>query len=111
MTDLMNHENAPIASQLVSDDSSFAELVGQFVEGLRERIEKMEQAVHASDFEALRVCAHQLKGSGGGYGYPILTTQAASLEDCAKDRMLEDCQKELANLREICKRLVVSDAL
>ena len=99
-----------IGSELVREDPSFVHLVVQFVDRLGERVDNMEQAIRAADFDALRVAAHQLRGSGGGYGYPILTDQAAKLEEEAKTGALENCVEALAQLRRICERIVVRDA-
>jgi HPt (histidine-containing phosphotransfer) domain-containing protein len=96
-----------IGSDLVKEDGSFVDIVMQFVEGLSGRLAKMEEAMRAVDFEALRVAAHQLKGSGGGYGYPLLTERAKDLEVSAKNRALDDCADALAELKEVCRRIVV----
>lgn len=98
----------PIPSDLVRDDPSFADLVVDFVNGLGERLQTMQNAVHANDLEALRRAAHQLKGSGGGYGYPILTQHAGELEQSAKAGALDACTAELAELQQLCRRIVVS---
>lgn len=97
----------PIGSELVNEDASFADLVIHFVDGLGTRLNAMEDAIREADFEALRVAAHQLKGSGGGYGYPVLTERAAAIEHCAKSQELMDCQKAVNELKEICERVVV----
>ena len=99
----------PIGSDLVKEDPSFSEIVVQFVEGLARRLATMEDAIRAGDFEALSTAAHQLKGSGGGSGYPILTERAAKLEQCARQHTIEDCTSAFAELRELCERVVVSD--
>jgi len=98
----------PISSDLVKEDPSYADIVVQFVEGLNERLSTMENALTGSDFEALRVAAHQLKGSGGGYGYPVLTQHAAELEQLARQASLDLCATELEELKELCARIVVS---
>ena len=100
-------ENDPIESKLVREDPSFADIVLDFVQGLERRIQRMEEAIQEHDLEALRQAAHQLKGSGGGYGYPALTERAATLERQAKAKALDDCRKTLDELRELCQRLVV----
>ena len=97
----------PIGSELVAEDASFADIVVQFVDGLGERLRTMEEAVNAADFEALRVAAHQLKGSGGGYGYPILTKHATELEQKAKAASLDDCNASVEELKQLCRRIVV----
>lgn len=99
----------PIASDLVREDASFVDIVLQFVDGLDVRLEAMENAIRESDFEALRIAADQLKGSGGGYGYPMLTEQAAEVERQAKAQVLEECRQAVDDLTAICERIVVSD--
>lgn len=99
--------NDPIVSDLVREDASFAEIVIQFVDGLSDRVSAMEEAIGASDFESLRVSAHQLKGSGAGYGYPILTEKAALLEDAAKGSNSEACQPLVSEIRSLSSRVVV----
>lgn len=102
------HVEEPIPSELLRDDPSFADLVGQFVDGLSERLETMRQAIQTQDFEQLLTAAHQLKGSGGGYGYPVLTQLAAELEQKAREDSLEGCKTALAEIERTCARVVVA---
>ncbi len=97
----------PIRSELVREDASFTQIVVEFVEGLGDRLTSMEAAIRESDFDALRSAAHKLKGSGGGYGYPILTERASELEQHAKAQILDDCVQTLDELRRLCGRVVV----
>lgn len=101
----------PIGSDLVREDPSFADIVLQFVGGLGHRLTMMEAAIHSSDFEALQVAAHQLKASGGGYGYPILSERATYLEKKARAGVLEDCNEAFAELTQVCERIVVDSSI
>lgn len=96
-----------IESELLAEDPSFLDIVIPFVDGLSDRLLSMEQAIRATDFEALRSAAHQLKGSGGGHGFPDLTTHAAALEQHAKRALVDDCINELEELREVVSRIYV----
>jgi HPt (histidine-containing phosphotransfer) domain-containing protein len=96
-----------IGSELLRDDPSFANIVLEFVEGLGFRLNTMEKAIREDDFEALRAAAHQLKGSGDGYGYPVLSQQAAELEQRAQSEAHTDCIEALKDLKELCSRIVV----
>ena len=44
----------PIGSELAREDPSFSDIVVEFVEGLGERLEAMDQAIRRSDFDAPR---------------------------------------------------------
>jgi len=102
-----NRIDHPIVSELARQDPEFADIVIEFVATLATRLESMEQAIIAQDFDALRTAAHQLKGSAGGYGYPSLTDVAGVLEGEAKTQQLKECDKTLAELKEMISRVVV----
>lgn len=107
MTDDTSKSYSPITSELVREDADFAEIVQIFVEGLDGRLKDMETALRQSDWDALRVSAHQLKGAGGGYGYPLLTERAAELEIMAKAQVLEECMDAVADLKDLVSRVEV----
>ncbi|MEM1063330.1 MAG: Hpt domain-containing protein [Planctomycetota bacterium] len=69
----------PVRS-LFADDEDFRELIELFLSSATERIDEMPRMFAENDLAALRVAAHQLKGSAGGYGFPGLTDLAAELE-------------------------------
>lgn len=110
MADRNQNPDGEIGSELVQEDDSFAALVTQFVAGLSNRVTRMEEAIRTADFNALQAAAHQLKGSGGGYGYPILTERAAQLERHARNLALDQCVETIDELKAICERVVVDSA-
>ena len=98
-----------IASELVREDPSCADLVEEFLAGLATRLKSMETAIRDADLTTLRTAAHQLKGSGGGYGYPELTRLAAELEQVAKAGALDACRQRFGQVADLCTRLVVRE--
>ena len=76
-------DGGAIRSQF-ADDPEMSELIEAFVARLPETADAMAEAMANNCFDELRRLAHQLKGSGGGYGYPSLTEQARKLEDSAR---------------------------
>lgn len=107
MTDTHTVHSGLIGSNLLQDDPSFEEIVVKFVEALANRVQGMEDALRAADFEKLRTPAHQLKGCGAGYGYAVVTERAARLEQCAKKRIAHDCTTALNEMKDIGSRIVV----
>jgi HPt (histidine-containing phosphotransfer) domain-containing protein len=99
-------DTEPILSDLLRDDPSFADIVIDFVDALGDRVHQLESALRAADFETLRGLAHQLKGAGGGYGFPLLTERAAMLETRAGRGSLDECADAIAQLRAIASRIV-----
>lgn len=110
MDDRNQNPDGDFGSDLVRDDDSFTALVTHFVAGLSERVTRMEEAIRTADFNALQVAAHQLKGSGGGFGYPILTERAAQLERLARNHAIDECVEAIEELKDICERVVVDSA-
>lgn len=107
MTDAHTVLSGLIGSNLLDGDPSFEEIVVEFVDALASRVQSMEDALRSADFEKLQTLAHQLKGCGAGYGYPVVTVRAASLEQCAKKGIAHDCTTSLNEMKDICSRIVV----
>ncbi|MFI5378205.1 MAG: ATP-binding protein [Tepidisphaerales bacterium] len=68
-----------------ADDEVMKEIVGQFVRGLPEHVARLRRLLDASEMDSLRRVAHQLKGSGGGYGFAAISTRAAEVEACIRE--------------------------
>jgi HPt (histidine-containing phosphotransfer) domain-containing protein len=107
MSDNPTPPNDPIPSELAQEDGSFVDLVEEFVAALPQRMEKMFEALRARDFESLRILAHQLKGSAGGYGYPTVTEHAAELEKHARCAEIDALLADMEVLRDMVARVVV----
>jgi HPt (histidine-containing phosphotransfer) domain-containing protein len=69
-------------------DLELDELRREFLEEARAKVEEMQSAVEAGhsaeSLERLAYLAHQLKGSGGSYGYQRISTDAAEIEKAAE---------------------------
>ncbi len=92
MSDLQSQVTEPIYSDLAQSDPAFSEIVELFVDGLTQRLDAMLDALQANDMDRLRRLVHQLKGSGGGHGYPTLSQNASALEQ----QILEGATGEIA---------------
>jgi HPt (histidine-containing phosphotransfer) domain-containing protein len=81
-------------SQLVMDrpvrssksaDPDFGELIEMFVGESSVRATQMQTLFARGDFEQLQRMAHQLRGSGAGYGFELLSDLATSLESACEN--------------------------
>jgi len=100
----------PIRSEY-EDDPDMLEIVQEFVAELPDRVVAMEECFASSDFSRLQTFSHQLKGAGGGYGFPIITDQAAALESALKESAESGMIKDrLAALCEVLHAVVVPEA-
>ncbi|MEM8875243.1 MAG: CHASE domain-containing protein [Planctomycetota bacterium] len=85
IAELARHLGTPVPPKLhseLADDPLMAELIAQYVSELPEHVDQLLNGLDAGDLETVRVTLHQLKGSGGGYGFPQITEAAAHAEQC-----------------------------
>ena len=68
------------------------------------------QALDRSDFSAMRVFGHRLRGSGGAYGIPALTEIGCAIESAAVLSDAGALQRQVTALETCLNRLeVLSD--
>ncbi len=102
--------NAPLLSTF-ADDPDMLELVEMFVEEMDGRVKDIEAAIEGDDLASLAKLAHQLKGCGGGYGFPKITEVASVVEQQAKTA--DDRDALLSGVKELtslCKRASANSA-
>ena len=75
-------------------------VLGKFVQGLPAKVEGLIQMLDSANFAELTTAAHQLKGSGGGYGFPLISELAAQVENRIKTGA------EIENVREAVEELI-----
>jgi HPt (histidine-containing phosphotransfer) domain-containing protein len=71
---------------IVAVDAQIAALVPRFLANRAADVDKIRAALAGADFETVRVAAHGMKGSGGGYGFPEISRLGAAMEDGARRR-------------------------
>ena len=90
-----------LISDLLADDPDMIDLVEEFVEALPSRIEELKQAYERLDWDQMATLAHQLKGAGGSYGYPPLSSLGATMEQAFKQHSAEQFADWLAQLEKL----------
>ena len=92
-------------------DPDMLEIVREFAAELPARIAKLEAHAAAGQLRELQTLAHQLKGAGGGYGFPQITELAASLESALKQGAAGPVVKDrTAALCALLRSVVVPEA-
>jgi len=72
-------------------DPELDELRREFLAEAAEKVREIETAVESASMERVTYLAHQLKGSGGSYGFKRISSVAADLEKTA-ERTGDDAQ-------------------
>ena len=92
-------------------DPDMLEIVREFASELPACIAKLEAHLAAGELRELQTLAHQLKGAGGGYGFPQITELAASLEAALKQGAAPPVVKDRAvALCTLLRAVVVPEA-
>jgi HPt (histidine-containing phosphotransfer) domain-containing protein len=109
-TTLPSHDE-PLRSGF-ADDPDMREVLDEFVAKLPERVRQLGDLLEASNVDELRRAVHQLKGAGGGYGFPAITDAAAIAEKRVKARSdLNAIAADIRSLIEIIRSVEGYDSL
>lgn len=92
----------------VKIDPDLEEIIPIFFEGVREEIGKTRQAVEQGDFKSAFKAGHNLKGSGGGYGFDVISRIGARIEEAGKSKDLSRVGQELDDLESYIKSVRVT---
>jgi CheY-like chemotaxis protein/HPt (histidine-containing phosphotransfer) domain-containing protein len=89
-----------------ADDPLISTVLDAYIQGLPEQVSKMSQCLHRADLRALKLIAHQLKGSGGSYGFPEISTRAKNAESAIVTKEpMERIMHEVQSLVELIRRV------
>jgi CheY-like chemotaxis protein len=92
---------APVISAMFEEDRESLEILVDFIEGMRLRLEELSTAITNANFARLTDGAHRLFGSAGMFGYPRLAKLAEELESAAERRSIVRCQELLVEIRQL----------
>jgi HPt (histidine-containing phosphotransfer) domain-containing protein len=92
---------AKLVSALLADDPDLYDIVAAFVDGLAGRITELRQAYDRLDWDQLTILAHRLKGAGGSYGYPDLSTLGATMERSFRTQSADHFSTWIKQLEEL----------
>jgi HPt (histidine-containing phosphotransfer) domain-containing protein len=83
-----------------ASDPDMNEVLGEFIAGLPAQVAQIQYLLEEQNLAELRRAVHQLKGAGGGYGFPQITRLALSAEEEVKSG------RALGSIRERVDALV-----
>jgi signal transduction histidine kinase/CheY-like chemotaxis protein/HPt (histidine-containing phosphotransfer) domain-containing protein len=101
----LQSDSAPIISDLLEESPDVADLIAVYIEKLPAVIHEIKAAGAKSNWQALESLFHQLKGSGGNYGYPELSRLAASIEFQVMNKNKNEVDALIGELESYCQRI------
>lgn len=99
--DIAGDREGAVHSTLLEQDPSLAELVQQFVHlRLPDYMDQLQVMVAQAQWREISELLHQLKGAGGAYGFPTLSTQC---EDWTADLSQGDALRVSVHYRALAQ--------
>ncbi|MFN3198311.1 MAG: ATP-binding protein [Bradymonadia bacterium] len=74
----------PTPQTVVQVDPDIADLVPRFLAARHQDLDTISDALSRGDYDRIRVLGHQMKGTGGAYGFPRISELGRRLEQGAK---------------------------
>ena len=92
---------------IIHVDQELEELMPLFMETRQRDMEGLAKGLACKDFAALRVIGHGMKGSGGAFGFQLITDIGAIIEASALKNDAATIEQQFALLRDYLARVDV----
>ena len=95
---------------LVRAESKFADRIPAYLQNCRQNGVAMLDALDRVDFETVKFLGHQMRGSGGAYGFKAITDIGAALQQAAESADTDASRKWVGELSNYLDRVeTISD--
>lgn len=71
------------------------DLVPRYLVSRKADLERLTMALARADYDVIRLVAHNMKGTGGPYGFPTISAIGMRLEQAAKARRADDAKSQI----------------
>lgn len=105
-TDIQDGDTSPLYSNLSDEEPELVDLINRFISALPEMLTTIETSYQEQTWQQLKEEIHNLKGVGGGYGFPQLSEYAAEIEQCLHRNEYRRIAPLINELQKLSKRLV-----
>ena len=92
---------------LVICDADLDDIIPGYLAGKIEECVQLHELAQQGDFEEIRSIAHGMKGSGGCYGFTVISGIGSAMETAAKAGNLQEVLTQITVLGEYLKRVEV----
>jgi HPt (histidine-containing phosphotransfer) domain-containing protein len=87
-------------ANVVEVEQGMEDVVPGYLAKRRAEVAVYNEALARDDFDAIRKLAHKMKGTGSGYGFPVLTELGGTIEKAA-------IEKKAGQIRECLNRFAL----
>jgi CheY-like chemotaxis protein len=83
------------------------DLIPRYLDSRSADLNHLALALERSDYDAIRVLGHNMKGSGNAYGFAAITAIGRSLERAAQEQSSDDIRTQISALVDYLKRIEI----
>jgi len=94
-------------STVVVCDADLDDIIPEYLESKRAECVHLKELAEQGNFEDIRSIAHGMKGSGGCYGFPVISEIGKEMEIAAKASNLADVLVQVDALQSYMGRVEV----
>ena len=92
---------------IIQVDSSIEDLIPIFLRSRQKDIKDILHALEQGDFETILFVGHNMRGSGGGYGFDYLSETGFILELAAKEKDVEKIRKQIHEIVNYLEKIEI----
>jgi PAS domain S-box-containing protein len=100
-------EGSQMGAILVRVNPKFADLTPQFLINCRRNVTTMLSALDRADFETVTMLGHQMRGSGGAYGFQPITDIGAALQQASESADIDASRKSVGDMSNYLDRVEI----
>lgn len=94
-------------NSVVVCDADLDDIIPEYLESKREECVQLRELAEQGNFEGIRSIAHGMKGSGGCYGFPVISEIGTEMEIAAKAANQADVLVQVDALQSYMGRVEV----
>lgn len=94
----------------VKVDPELKELIPSYLQNLGKNTANIKAGLQKNDMELCRSLGHNMKGSGGSYGFDFISAMGKGIEDAARSAKNEEIKECIGKLENYLKQVEVQYA-
>lgn len=87
-------------------DNEIRALVPNYLKRRRDEVERLKCLLRDGDYVAIKEIGHNLKGTGFGFGFQVLSDLGEQLESAARMAMPDDTEEVITQLETVIQGLI-----
>ncbi len=100
-------ESSRLDTILVRAKPKFEDRIPAYLQNCRENVVAMLDALDRGDFETVTILGHQMRGSGGAFGFQAITDIGAALQHASENADIDASRKSVGDMSSYLDRVEV----